>query len=117
MEAHFVEETKDAEGRKDYIGWPIGNAFRYPQPKTIQERISHAQKFRNEFGFPNDLEFVVDSIENSFNVQYAAWPDSAYVIGGGGKLLYRSQLEDEGFRASCFSDQIEALLLDSSLLK
>lgn len=51
----------------------------------------------------------MDDMSNSFNNAYAAWPDSAYVIHDG-KLVYRSQLEDEGYRAQPFAVQIEALL-------
>jgi len=108
-----VEETVDPKtGEKDYIGWPVGNEWRYPQPKTLAQRMEHAKRFRELFNFPPDLEFVVDSIDNSFNSKYAAWPDSAYLIHGG-KLHYRSQLEEEGFRSSSFSVHIEHLLSSS----
>jgi hypothetical protein len=74
MEAHFVEEKVNEDGEKDYDGWPIGTCWRYPQPKTLEERIEHAEKFRKLFKFPDNLEFVVDTIDNSFNSKYAAWP-------------------------------------------
>ena len=104
-----MEETRDENGQKDYIGWPIGTQWRMPQPKTIEQRIEHAKKFRELFNFPAELEFVADTIDNSFNSQYAAWPDSAYMICKG-KMHYRSQLEAEGFRSSSFSAHIEDLL-------
>lgn len=102
MEAHFVEERVDqVTGAKDLDGWPVGTCWRYPQPRTLEQRMHHAQVFREKFGFPADLEFVVDTIDNSFNRQYAAWPDSAYMISNG-KLVYRSQLEEEGSRCKFF---------------
>ena len=79
----------------DYLGWPIGTHWRYPQPKTLEQRMAHAREFREKFGFPKEVEFVVDTIDNSFNSKYAAWPDSAYMMHKG-KLVYRSQLEEEG---------------------
>jgi len=106
-----VEETVDGEGRPDFIGWPVGTEWRYPQPKSLEQRLEHARKFQKLFNFPDDLEFVIDTLDNSFNSQYAAWPDSAYLISKG-KLHYRSQLEDEGFRSSSFSVHIEHLLAD-----
>lgn len=105
-----MEETVNPEtGEKDLIGWPVGTAWRFPQPKTLEKRIEHAKHFRELFNFPADLEFVVDSMDNSFNSKYAAWPDSAYLIKNG-LLHFRSQLEEEGMRCDSFSVQIEHLL-------
>lgn len=108
MEAHFVEKI-EVNGQVDYLGWPIGTKWRYPQPKTLEQRMEHAKEFREKFGFPKDIEFVVDTIDNSFNTLYAAWPDSAYMMNRG-ILVYRSQLEDEGLRSNAFSVHIDALL-------
>jgi len=109
-----VEPKVDAvTGERTLDGWPVGTKWRYPQPKTLEKRMEHAREFRERFQFPADLEFVVDTIGNDFNRQYAAWPDSAYLISNGGKLVYRSQLEDEGFRGVPFSVHIEHMLENS----
>jgi hypothetical protein len=110
MEAHFVEESIDAEtGEKRLDGWPIGTRWRFPQPKSLEQRLEHARMFRERFSFPAAIEFVVDTIDNSFNRQYAAWPDSAYMMRKGA-LHYRSLLEEGGFRSSVFTKHINALL-------
>lgn len=133
MEAHFVEtelvntvtgerintcdvtcdeqkkQQQEDQQRVELTGWPIGNAWRYPQPRTLQQRMEHAQRFRQLFHFPDELEFCVDTMQNSFNGQYAAWPDSAYVMHKG-KLVYRSHVEDEGLRSKAFTVQIDHLL-------
>ena len=109
MEAHFVEEKRDAAGRRDYDGWPIGTGWRYPQPRTLAERKRHALDFREKFGFPAELEFVLDPIDNCFNRRFAAWPDSAYVVSRG-RLVYRSQLDEQGIRSASFAVHIEQLL-------
>ena len=117
MEAHFVEEKRDENGKVvDLEGWPIGTCWRYPQHKCIEDRIRNANEFRDKFGFPHELEFVVDSFpSNSFNSQYAAWPDSAYCVqrgstGGEPKLTFKGFLEDEGMRQLPFNHAIESLL-------
>jgi hypothetical protein len=119
--AHFVEpRINETTGAVEYLdGWPVGTRWRYPQPRTIEKRFEHAREFRcvfvclcvadfvccltlfilcsQRFSFPLEMEFVCDTIDNSFNRQYAAWPDSVYLISEG-KLVYRSQLEEEGSR-------------------
>lgn len=111
MEAHFVEPVKDENGEVvDYLGWPIGTRWRYPQHKTTEERIKNAKIFQEQFGFPEGLEFVVDSFpNNSFNRSYAAWPDSAYYVHNS-LLAYRGLLEAEGMRMAPFSQDIEKML-------
>ncbi len=105
-----MEESRDPEtGEKRLDGWPIGTCWRFPQPRSLELRLAHARKFRELFSFPPELEFVVDTIDNSFNRQYAAWPDSAYMMRRG-ELHYRSQLEDGGFRSAVFTKHINALL-------
>ena len=103
------ESTDAATGEKKLDGWPIGTCWRFPQPRTLEQRLAHARKFRELFSFPSELEFVVDTIDNSFNRQYAAWPDSAYMMRNGA-LHYRSMLEEGGFRSSVFSKHIDELL-------
>ncbi len=110
MEAHFVEESRDeVTGEKKLDGWPVGTKWRYPQPRTLEQRLDHARTFRELFKMPPTMEFLVDSIDNSFNRAYAAWPDSAYMILSG-KLHYCSVLEDGGFRSSVFSANIDRML-------
>lgn len=105
-----MEESVDpVSGEKRLDGWPIGTGWRYPQPRTLEQRMEHARLFRSKFKFPAEMEFVVDTIDNSFNRQYAAWPDSVYMVSRG-KLVYRSLLEDEGMRSKPFSYHIEHLL-------
>lgn len=113
MEAHFVEEAVDpATGERRLDGWPIGTGWRFPQPRTLEQRMEHAKLFQSKFGFPEGMEFVVDTIDNSFNKQYAAWPDSVYMVSDG-LLSYRSLLEDEGMRRLPFSYHIESMLEQS----
>jgi len=109
LEAHFVETLIDPEtGEKRLDGWPIGNAYRIPQHKSLEERLQMASQFREDFGM-QDIEFCVDTMDNSFNKSYAAWPDSAYFIRKG-RLEYRAKLEEEGLRSKPFTHHIEQLL-------
>ncbi len=61
--AHFVETLVDpATGETQLDGWPVGTGWRYPQPRTLEQRMAHAQEFRFKFGFPNDLEVTYMNI-------------------------------------------------------
>lgn len=56
-QAHFVETVVDAAtGTQQLDGWPIGTGWRYPQPRTVEQRMAHAREFRSKFGFPAELE-------------------------------------------------------------
>jgi len=73
LEAHAVDE------------WPLGNEVQIKQHQTLEERISAAKRFITHYDFTVPL--VVDSIDNSFNNVFAAWPERFYIINEG-KLAY-----------------------------
>lgn len=70
LEAHFVENDLD--------GWPIGTLYRYPQHKTIEERISMSNKFIEEFDFKPPV--YVDTMSDSFNNTFNIWPDKCIIV-------------------------------------
>jgi len=73
LEAHAVDE------------WPLGNAVQIKQHQTLDERIFAAKSFIQNYDFKVPL--VVDSIENSFNSIFAAWPERFYIVHDN-KLAY-----------------------------
>jgi len=65
-EAHAMDE------------WPYGNKICFKQPKTIEERLAIANKFVSETKYETPL--VVDSIANTFESEFAAWPERFFIL-------------------------------------
>jgi len=58
--------------------WPVGDPLKIMQPKTNMERAAIAKKFQDDYQFM--LPMLVDSVENSFEQTYSAWPIRFYVV-------------------------------------
>lgn len=78
-----------------------------PLPTTEEERHAAAQKCVD--GLELTLPTVVDSMENSTNEAYGAWPDRMYVIGLDGKIAYRGEPGPWGFDPIPFEAAIVAV--------
>jgi hypothetical protein len=61
--------------------WPLGRRVCIAQHETIQERMTAAQTYRADMGAK--VPMVVDTMSNSFNSQYNAWPERLYIINNG----------------------------------
>jgi hypothetical protein len=59
-------------------GWPIGTLYRYPQHKTIEDRLQMTSKFIEEFDYK--VPMYVDTMQDSFNNQFRIWPDKCIII-------------------------------------
>lgn len=103
LEAHFV--NKDENGQI-IEGWPIGSQYNYPQHKTLNDRISMANKFIQQYDWP--IPTFIDTMDNDFNNIYSAWPDRAYLVFEG-KLLYVSKINNDGSRNTAWTSEIEQL--------
>ena len=95
LEAHWVE--------KDLDGWPIGENFRIPKHKNIEDRINVAKMFINDYSW--NIPTVVDSFENDFNNKYKSWPDRVYIINEN-KLVYYSNVNEDGSRETSWTNEI-----------
>jgi type I thyroxine 5'-deiodinase len=58
------------------------------------------------------IEFpaLVDTIENTTEVAYTAWPDRLYVIDGDGRIAYKSEAGPFGFKTDQLSKALEQLV-------
>lgn len=75
--------------------WPIGPTISFcSQPKSINERCQLAKKFVDE----NEIKFnvMVDSMDNSFENTFAAWPVRFYVIRNG-ELVFKAEPDTKEF--------------------
>jgi len=75
--------------------WPYGYKVTVCQPKTIEERMDIATKFKSEMSFKGTL--VLDSISNSFESKFAAWPMRFYIITSGEMALIGKPGETNGY--------------------
>jgi len=67
--------------------WPLGNAIKINQHKTLEDRIAAAKSFIEAYQF--SVPLVVDGIENPFNSIFAAWPERFFITHNR-KLVYIS---------------------------
>jgi len=85
--------------------WPLGNLVKIPQHKSLDDRITAALMFQKENQYQPPL--VVDTMDNSFNSCYAAWPERGYIIYDG-ELAYISRADTSG--AIDWEDGVESWL-------
>ncbi len=59
-----------------------------PQPKTINEKMKHAEQMRDFHGF--NFEVAADDIDGNFHRAMSPKVNSAYVLGKDGVILFRA---------------------------
>jgi len=82
MEAHASDQ------------WPLGNHSKYPQHKTIEDRINVALQFQQDFQYRAEL--YVDTIENTFNNLYSVWPERGFVVEVATTTIQKSKSSSTG---------------------
>ncbi len=60
-----------------------------PQPETLDEKMAHAGLLRDLHGF--EFEVAVDDIDGTLHRALSPKPNSAYVLGKNGTILFRAQ--------------------------
>ncbi len=60
-----------------------------PQPRGIDEKRAHAEQLRDLHGF--EFELAVDDIDGTLHRALSPKPNSAYVLGKDGAILFRAQ--------------------------
>lgn len=76
VEAHAVDE------------WPVGDKLQITQPTSAAERCSIARAFAKQYELR--MPMLVDTIDNSFNQTFAAWPIRFFIIHEG-RMAYIAQ--------------------------
>lgn len=59
-----------------------------PQPRTMEEKQAHAEQLRAIHGF--DFEVAVDDIDGTLHRALGTKPNSAYLLGKDGTILFRA---------------------------
>jgi len=68
-----------------------GKAF--PQPRTLDAKMAHAERLRDLHGF--EFEVAVDDVDGTLHRALSPKPNSAYVLGADGTILFRAQWANE----------------------
>jgi hypothetical protein len=61
---------------------------RYPQPATLDEKLAHAQAYVRRDRIPWTV--AVDDVEGSFHRSLDPKPNTAYFVGGDGRIVFRA---------------------------
>jgi hypothetical protein len=67
----------------------------FDQPKTEDERRAAARILVERLGYK--LPLAVDRLDGSAEKAFAAWPERIYVLGAGGRVLYKGDMGPFGF--------------------
>jgi hypothetical protein len=65
------------------------------QPKTLEARKELAKILVERLKYKAPL--AIDPIDNRADKAFAAWPERVYVLGRGGKVLYKGAMGPFGF--------------------
>jgi len=90
-EAHAINE------------WPLGDFCVVNQPKTIEERITIAKQFVQDYEFR--LPLVVDTMSNEFDLSYSVWPDRFFIVKEN-KFSLIGKPSDRGYNRNQIEDWI-----------
>jgi hypothetical protein len=80
----------------------------YKDPQHYDERTSLAGTCSTELGI--EFPALVDTIENTAEIAYTAWPDRLYLIDGSGRIAYKSEAGPFGFKTDQLSKALEQLV-------
>ena len=75
-----------------------------PQPKTLDEKTVHAEQLRDFYSF--EFEVAVGDIDGTFHRALSPKPNSAYVLGKDGTILFRAQWAND---TNALAEALEAV--------
>lgn len=85
----------------------IRDGVLFASPKSGEERTSTAQACIRRLGIR--IPAVLDSIENNTERAYTAWPDRLFLIGAGGRVLFKSAPGPFGFSPQALARELKKL--------
>ena len=99
QEAHSADGWQTASNEKEKI---IFN-----DPRSFDERAGVAGTCSTNLGI--EFPAVVDTIDNSAERAYTAWPDRLYVIDAAGRIAFKSDAGPFGFIPQQLADALHRL--------
>jgi hypothetical protein len=86
-EAHPEDEWRMDSNQEDKVV--------FNQPKTFDERKTAATILVDRLAYR--MPVAIDSLDNQADKAYAAWPERIYIVGRGGRVLYKGGMGPFGF--------------------
>ena len=80
----------------------------FASPKSESERFSVADSCVRKLNIK--FPALVDGFENGVESAYTGWPDRLYLIGSGGKVLYKSKPGPFGFHPEDLASAIRSAI-------
>jgi type I thyroxine 5'-deiodinase len=68
----------------------------FRQPTTFEERQELARVLVERLKYR--LPLAIDGMDNAADKAYSAWPERLYVIGRGGRIVYKGGMGPFGFK-------------------
>lgn len=87
-EAHPEDEWQMESNREEQIV--------FKQPTTFAERQVLAKVLVERLKFR--LPLAIDGMDNAADKAFAAWPERIYILGQGGRVLYKGGMGPFGFK-------------------
>ena len=81
-----------------------GKAF--PQPRTLEAKMAHAERLRDLHGF--EFEVAVDDADGTLHRALSPKPNSAYILGADGTILFRAHWANDTEALTAALDAIVA---------
>lgn len=76
----------------------------FENPKRYDERTNIAGTCALNLGI--EFPALVDSIDNSTEIAYTAWPDRLYLIDKNGRVAFKSEAGPFGFKTDLLSNAL-----------
>ena len=76
--------------------WSLYSDVTWKQPQTIEERIGLATKHAGRL-HGDEIQLYVDTMANTVESSFAAWPERLYIIDSAGKIGYKGLNGPDGY--------------------
>ncbi len=80
----------------------------FANPQHYDERVGLAGTCSTNLGI--EFPALVDTIENTTEMAYTAWPDRIYVIANDGRIAFKSDAGPFGFKTDRLSAVLELIV-------
>ena len=84
----------------------------FDQPKTFDERKALARVLVERLKYRVPL--AVDTIDNQADTLFAAWPERIYILGAGGRVVYKGDMGPFGYHPEDAEKALLALPLPTT---
>ena len=99
-EAHADDEWQMESNRKDQVV--------LKQPRVLAERQDAAEILVDRLKYR--MPVAIDAMDNRADQAYAAWPERIYIVGAGGRILYKGGMGPFGFMPEEAGQKLSAVL-------